>query len=50
MLEGEIGYGKNDLLTRNVKEVAEAYKELTKDKDIKGLVFDLAGKSRGTPK
>ena len=34
--------------TRNVsKEVAEAYKELSKDKDIKGLVFDLRGNPGG---
>ena len=48
MLEGEIGYIKMTSFTRNVsKEVAEAYKELTKDKDIKGLVFDLRGNPGG---
>ena len=48
MLEGEIGYIKMTSFTRNVsKEVAEAYKELSKDKDIKGLVFDLRGNPGG---
>ena len=48
MLEGEIGYIKMTSFTRNVsKEVAEAYKELSKDKAIKGLVFDLRGNPGG---
>ena len=48
MLEGEIGYIKMTSFTRNVsKEVAEAYKELSKDKDLKGLVFDLRGNPGG---
>lgn len=48
ILEGEIGYIKMTSFTRNVsKEVAEAYKELSKDKDIKGLVFDLRGNPGG---
>ena len=34
--------------TRNVsKEVAEAYQELSKDNDLKGLVFDLRGNPGG---
>ena len=48
MLEGEIGYIKMTSFTRNVsKEVAEAYKELSKDKNLKGLIFDLRGNPGG---
>ncbi len=48
MLEGGVGYIKMTSFTRNVsKEVAEAYKELSKDNDLKGLVFDLRGNPGG---
>lgn len=48
MLEGGIGYIKMTSFTRNVsKEVAEAYKELSKENDLKGLVFDLRGNPGG---
>lgn len=48
MLDGGIGYIKMTSFTRNVsKEVTEAYKELSKDNDLKGLVFDLRGNPGG---
>jgi len=48
MLEGGIGYIKMTSFTRNVsKEVAEAYKELSKENNLKGLVFDLRGNPGG---
>ena len=48
ILEGGIGYIKMTSFTRNVsKEVAEAYQELSKDNDLKGLVFDLRGNPGG---
>lgn len=48
MLEDGIGYIKMTSFTRNVsKEVAEAYKELSKENELKGLVFDLRGNPGG---
>ena len=48
MLDGGIGYIKMTSFTRNVsKEVTEAYKDLSKDNDLKGLVFDLRGNPGG---
>ena len=48
MLDGGIGYIKMTSFTRNVsKEVTEAYKELSKGNELKGLVFDLRGNPGG---
>ena len=48
MLVGGIGYIKMTSFTRNVsKEVTEAYQELSKDNDLKGLVLDLRGNPGG---
>ena len=48
MLDDGIGYVKMTSFTRNVsKDVAEAYKELSKENELKGLVFDLRGNPGG---
>lgn len=48
MIDGGIGYIKMISFTRNVSnEIEEAFKELSKDNDLKGLILDLRGNPGG---
>ena len=48
MIDGEIGYIKMISFTRNVSnEIEEAFKELSKENDLKGLILDLRGNPGG---